>query len=78
MKRLEGGRHISVGEREAGLEDGLPPFEAVAIDLAESLDVDELGANLDVVTIVGQEVQLVSLLDGPRCQAGQHRFGRTE
>ena len=78
MKRLEGGRHISGGEREAGLEDGLPPFEAMAIDLAKNLDVDELGSDLDVVTVLGQQVELVTLLDGPRCQAGQHRVRRAE
>ena len=78
VKRLEGGRHIGGGEREAGLEDGLPPFEAVAIDLAKHLDVDELGADLDVVTFLGEEVELVTLLDGPRCQAGQDRLCRAE
>ena len=65
-------------EREAGLEDRLPPFEAVAVDLAKNLDVDELGADLDVVTVLGQQVELVTLLDARRCQAGQHRVRRAE
>ena len=78
VKRLEDGRHISDAEREARLEDGLPPFEAIAIGLAKHLDVDELGSDLDVVTVLGQQVELVTLLDRPRCQAGQHRLRRAE
>ena len=41
VKRLEHGGDGRGVEREAGLEDRLPLFEAVAVDLAKHLDVDE-------------------------------------
>ena len=78
VKRLEHGGDGRGVEREAGLEDRLPLFEAVTVDLAKDLDVDDLGANLDVVTVLGQEVELVTLLDAGRCQTGQDRVRRTE
>ena len=41
MKRLEHGGDGRGVEREAGLEDRLPLFEAVTVDLAKDLDVDD-------------------------------------
>ena len=53
-------------ERERHLQDRFPALEASGIGLAQDLDVHQLVPDLHVVTVVRQQVEIVTVLDGGR------------
>ncbi len=70
-KGVEDPGHRGRRQREPLLHHRLPPLQAVGVDLAEQLDVHEVGADLDVGAGRREQVELVALLDRLRGLRGQ-------
>ena len=69
---------ICGGQREVGLQDGLPSFEAGAVDLPQELDVQQLVPDLDRGAAGAEQIELVALLDPGRRHRGEGVLRRPE